>query len=291
MADYFERQEARAVLEVEAAKVAPCDGTDPQLVKQHLRELELVALAHRLQVFHRVARGSLLRVGSRWLQEHPDNPDWLLFKTHVLEAFVSCDVQNNQEKALRDTTRQPGEALLSYNRRYEEAAEDAFPGQRNQEQHSTLVRLYATGLKDRALVRKVMTPDRPATLDVAMTRATASERREENLAWCGYEPMEVDAFHTKPRPPPKSDSTVERDIHLLRTQYGKLEAMLDRVLEASLRPPADAPSRDARTVQCFYCTRKGHTMRECRTKQRAEAMSKGSPPCQGAAETASHHDA
>jgi hypothetical protein len=125
MTDHFERQEARANLLNEADKVSPCDGQDPGTVKQFLRELKLLGLEYRVLIFHRTARGSMLRTGLRWLDEHQANPDWMAFKTHLLQSFVSADGNNERRADLQRCTRQPGDSLLSYNRRFCELGEDA----------------------------------------------------------------------------------------------------------------------------------------------------------------------
>ncbi|ELU05766.1 hypothetical protein CAPTEDRAFT_204663, partial [Capitella teleta] len=190
LTDHFERQEARTALLDEADKVSPCDGQDPGSVKQFLRELELLALEHRVLVFDKRARGSMLRTGMRWIQGHQDNPDWMAFKTHLLNSFVSADANNARRIDLQRCTRQPGESLLSYNRRFCELAEDAYPGGRNAEQVELLVRLYATGLKDRTLAEKIITPGKPNTLEQAQQRVAATEQKADNMVWLGYEAME-----------------------------------------------------------------------------------------------------
>ena len=148
MVDYFNRAEDRFALEDEVAKVTPCDGGVPEAVQEFLKQMELVDQPHRHAVFNRVARGSLLRTGLQWLEEHGENPLWQDFKNHLLESFVTADVGLAQQRELRSCQRRPGEAVLSYNRRFREIADDAYPLPRNQEQTAILVQSYAKGLKD-----------------------------------------------------------------------------------------------------------------------------------------------
>ncbi|ELU15612.1 hypothetical protein CAPTEDRAFT_201275 [Capitella teleta] len=278
LTDHFERQKARSALLDEADKVSPCDGQDPGSVKQFLREMELLALEHRVLVFDKRARGSMLRTGMRWIQGHQDNPNWMAFKTHLLNSFVSADANNARRIDLQRCTRQPSEFLLSYNRRFCELAEDAYPGGRNAEQVELLVRLYATGLKDRTLAGKIITPGKPNTLEQAQQRVAATEQKADNMVWLGYEAMEVDAFAApRPQQQRQEHTDVEKEVQILKTQYGKLEAKLDRLLEFNMRNPTATPSRvttprdDRQGVTCYYCGRLGHTQRECRTKQRDAA--------------------
>lgn len=299
LTEHFERQEQRANLLDEADKVSPCDGQDPAAVKLFLRELELLALEHRVLIFNKAARGSMLRTGIRWLHDN-QNPDWQAFKTHLLQSFVSADANNARRADLQRCTRQPGESLLSFNRRFSELGDDAYPGARNAEQVELLVRLYATGLKDRQLAEKIIKPHKPDTLEQALQRVAATEEVNDNMVWLGYEPMEVDAFTPARTTPRRSDSAdrerdVQAELHVLRTQYGKLEAKLDRLLENNMSTPAGRPAynhprqavaptprrtdrqyQDVRpALVCFYCGQAGHVVRECRARH-AEAE----PPAQ-----------
>jgi hypothetical protein len=53
-------------------------------------------------------------------------------------------------------------------------------------------------------------------LETAQRRVAATEAKADNMAWLGYEPMEVNAFTRAPkRPRPSETSTIDRDLHLL----------------------------------------------------------------------------
>lgn len=293
LVNHFNTAEARFTLEDEAAKV-------PEAVQEFLKQMEMVEPPQRHAVFNRSARGSLLRTGLQWFQENQNNPLWQNFRTHLLESFVTADVGLAQQRELRSCQRMPGEAVLSYNRRFKEIADDAYPLPRNAEQTAILIQAYAKGLKDDRLREKIVTPNRPDNLQVAMQRVQALESKVENLAWIGvyHEPMEIDVVSAT-RPHEKTTSTpkptynqVEKDVHSLKTQYGKLESKLDRLLQGQqsfyqgqqrFHPgqrsfqQGQRPQRGQQTTTpqkemraCYFCGIVGHLERDCRKKKKQE---------------------
>lgn len=293
----------------EAAKVDPCDGTDTSGVKDFLRNLELVPDIYREAVVKRVARASLLRESLEWLTTHVFAYDD--YRTHILRTFVSQDTDGVLRRELQKVTRQPGETILAFNRRFRETAANAYPGQHNAEQVESLVRLYAAALRDQGLAARIVSPAWPATLEEGLTRVADTERKSDNLVRLGVrteEAMEIDAFTPRsaiPSAVPRAvTSATDKELHLLKTQYGKLEAKMDRVLEGlaaprkadiegpprrSFKPNDRTPGRGApfnrppshempgrETRSCFYCKMQGHIVRNCRKRQQDEAGQGGS---------------
>ena len=104
LVEHFERADARAIIQDQAEKVTACDGQDPPAVKQYLRELELLEVPHRFLVFEKTARGSLLKIGTRWMGEHHQQQDWAAFRTHL---------ERNCKKKQRNEGRRPVAAASS----------------------------------------------------------------------------------------------------------------------------------------------------------------------------------
>jgi hypothetical protein len=274
IANTLERIDRRGEVDEEAARIELCDGTDPAAVKAYLRCLQIVPERLRADVVHRTARGPLLRETALWLQ---DNQFGLAeYRNHILQTFVAHEVDGIAKAELQQISRQPGETILSYNRRFREAAAEAYPGARNQEQTETLVRMYAAGLRDSTKAAKIVQPAWPETIEEGMARVANAEVQASNLQRLGIgrneEPMEIDASSINPAGR-ATQSNAEKELHHLKTQYGKLEAKLDRLLErqwsSSSYSPAQQSTRNhpserpQETRTCFECGQRGHIRRHC----------------------------
>jgi hypothetical protein len=298
IARHLNQQNQRAIVKDGCAKVEPCDGSDPTLVKRFLRELELIPLQIRFEVFEHTARDSLLREGLYWGRQQAGQRQWPALKEHLIKAFVSQDAEGALRKELFAISRQPLETVVSYNRRFRDLMNEAYPLQvdehgqeipRNPDQMEILIKTYATGLRDRTLARKIITPDWPETIQQAMERTALNEKAGDNLVRLGYrdtaEPMEVDAISHNMAGKSKPNYTqTEKDLHALKSQYGKLERKLDELI----RKPAGAATafhharqnsdRDPR--KCFFCGLPGHIQRQCRkfkTWQNQQKQTEGRP--------------
>jgi hypothetical protein len=190
------------------------------------------------------------------------------------------------KKELFKCKRGASESIVSFNRRFRELAAEAYPLRydpqgvvipRNRDQVEALVKTYAAGLRERRLAVKIITPEWPQTLEEAMQRTAATEKQSDSLQRLGYgeEPMEVDAVSTM-RP-----AAFDKELHLLKTQYGKLESKVDRLLERMTQPKEVRkpwrretqqrafPKKDTprRRKACFYCGQEGHFEAICRKRQ------------------------
>ena len=186
---------------------------------------------------------------------------------------------------------------MSYNRRFRDLMNEAYPIQvneqgqevpRNRDQMEILIKIYAQGLRDRALARKIITPDWPETVQQAMERTALNEKAGDNLERLGYrdEPMEVDVVaQATPSPsnrPHQNYSQTEKELYALKKQYGKLERKIDEVLKKGPSTPTSthAPSGQRDQRKCFFCGIQGHIQRDCRKFRRwqsQQADKKASP--------------
>lgn len=282
IAQHLQEQNERALMHDQCVKVDPCDGSDPTLVKRFLRDLELVPIQLRFEVFERTARDGLLREGIFWVRQHNDRP-WPAFKTHIIQAFVSQDTEGVMKKELFKMVRQPYETIVSYNR---DLTNEAYPREvdangevlpRNPDQTELLIKTYASGLKDRNLANKIVTPDWPNSLEEAMERTALTEKKVENVQRLGYpEPMEIDALHEGAGSRKLTSDTQKVDMHNLKSLYGKLESKIDKLTQAvemtkqregQKQNVSKATQQNKNRFRCYYCDKPGHIQRECRKRQ------------------------
>ena len=296
IAQHLHQQNQRAIVKDSCAKVEPCDGSDPTLVKRYLRELELIPLQLRFEVFEHTARDSLLREGLYWGRQQEGPRQWPGLKEHLIKAFVSQDAEGALRKELFAINRQPLETVVSYNRRFRDLMNEAYPMQfneqgqevpRNPDQMEILIKTYATGLRDRVLARKIITPDWPETIQQAMERTALNEKAGDNLVRLGYrdtaEPMEVDAIsHSLGSKSKPTYTQTEKDLYALKSQYGKLERKLDELIKrpsaATSSPYHARQNSDRDPRKCFFCGLPGHIQRNCRkfkTWQKQQKQTEG----------------
>ena len=268
-ADRADRQVAR-----EAKRLDICDGEEPAQVKRYLKELDLVDTGRRLAVVRQTARGALRREFERFISAHHD-ASWLEVKTHLLASFVSVDNVEALKQELSKIRQEPFESILSYNRRFRELAEEAYPtpsqGQRTQDQERAIIKAYGKGLALDSTARKLTSQGWPRNLEAAMDRTSQLETAQTVYDHLGRltEPMEVGAapasrpqpYHAQPLKPPQPQPS--RELQQLRTHIAKLEAQIQRLHDS--RVPPRAPSQSA----CYICKREGHFARDCRVKPRS----------------------
>ncbi|ELU02549.1 hypothetical protein CAPTEDRAFT_196728 [Capitella teleta] len=248
------------------------------------RELELVPLDLRFDVYGLKARDSLLREGLRWIDGHGPGAEWGAFKQHLIQAFISQDADGVLRKELYKISKQPNESVVSFKRRFRDLVAEAYPIQyadngvaipRNADQVENLLKTYAKGLADKHLVHKMITPDWPEHLEQAMTRTALTEKVQDNLERLGFtngeEPMEIAAFSQHKGEHVFKSTPEESQVKHLKSQYGKLERIIDQLTErikdmGTNNTPSQSTYHDSRT--CYYCGKTGHIKRDCRKRKR-----------------------
>lgn len=266
-ADRADRQVAR-----EAKRIDVCDGEEPSQVKRYLRELDLVDDDRRIPVLRQTARGALRREFERHHATHPAAL-WAAIKAHLLSSFVSTDNVEALKQELGKIRQEPFESVLSYNRRFRELADEAYPtpaGEgRNQDQERTLIKAYGKGLALDSTARKLTSQGWPATLEAAMTRTAQLETAHTVYDHLGREtePMEVGSVPPlRPQVPQKAPTQPQppREVQQLRTHIAKLEAQIQRLRVGPRGPPTKSYNS---TRKCYACQRPGHIARDCRAQQ------------------------
>ena len=237
-----------------------------------------------------VTSGSLRGEIAALQEQQQEALQWEQIRTHVLAAFVSPDHVEYQRTLLRQVQQHPGEGILAYNRRFREAALDAFPDPRTADQHREMVKLYGRGLKKTIDAQKLVAHDWPVTIDIAFQRMLQLETGGERFRHLERreEPMEVAAvagkvsstMHTSP-PLVKTSETeaLLKRLEQLTTKVAKLEATQNQK-QATQSQNQSKFNQNTSNYQrgnwaewrtCYYCQEKGHLKRNCQLFQRDHA--------------------
>ncbi|ELU12578.1 hypothetical protein CAPTEDRAFT_201626 [Capitella teleta] len=145
-------------------------------LRRYFKDLALVGVEQRIDVFRQTASGPLRWECERHLTDHP-LLGWDEIEDHLLKAFISTDHQDRLKEGLRRVRQKTHETMLSYNRRFREMARDAFPFPRNQEQERELITLYGKGLAKNEVAKKLASRGWPQDLEAALRATETMEAR------------------------------------------------------------------------------------------------------------------
>ena len=108
---------------------------------------------------------------------------WESLKTHVRKTFLAA----NEEAYLRDEVetieQSPYEPIASYNRRFRDAANAAYPeDSRNADQQRILIKAYARGLEDEEIAKELMTRGKPRSALECLERTAEFDEYNDQYA-------------------------------------------------------------------------------------------------------------
>ena len=185
-----------------------CDGSSLSATRTWLQDIDLafgrVGHASIIEVISSTVTGPPRKEIERFISEviHADNVvrdavPWAQVRAHVVTNFLNVD----EAAALRDSLEQMRQSAYetdaSYNRRFRDLADAAFPvPARNDDQHRLMVRAYAQGLRSAKIAIKMIEDANPATLDAAITWVNRYSGRQDavsrlGLQRPGVEPMDI----------------------------------------------------------------------------------------------------
>ncbi|ELT97912.1 hypothetical protein CAPTEDRAFT_198432 [Capitella teleta] len=235
-AEIAARNECRQIILNEINKVTKCNGSDPTLVCQWIQEIQLARGLPENTAAIELISGSMCGAFKLELeaflaqQPNRDAVLWEDIRTHLLQCFVSADHAEFHHGLLTKVRQQPGENILAYNRRFRQAALEAFPGDRNADQNRELVRIYGKGLLEAAAARKFVTAGWPATLEEAFNhRMSARETAQDRYQHLGRheEATKVAAYSSPPTTTPRQP---QEQPQQKKSEMDALAKKLDQVM-------------------------------------------------------------
>lgn len=237
-----DRQQTEAIIQRQSKRIRPCDGSTPSAVREYVADIEMAApyVQNNDQALNRIvadtAQGSLKRTYERFMdaQANRDAVTWQQVRTHLQAAFLSADEQEHLRTALDRVQQTDYERNAAYNRRFQEAADDAYPvAGRNAAEDRIVLTTYIKGLRDRQIVQRLVQEARPQNIQQAVTAVeqfTADAERLTRYGWTDpvpsnqTEPMEVN--EVAPRDAGLKEAVVEltRQMAGVQKQISKLNA-------------------------------------------------------------------
>lgn len=271
------QQEAEAVIR----RIASCDRSNPTSMREWLRDIDLSIPYTKLTTYvaAMTATGGLRTELEHFLSSRPDRKavTWSTLKAHLQLAFLSPHEDDRLRHELEKIKQGPYETTASYNRRFRETADQAYPipvraTTRNTDQQRLLLKAYMRGLKDRTTVERLVKEGRPENIQEAMDlvlQYDADDYRlkmalEDGIIGRHEEPMDIGAVSARANdtraqsnePTVAKDlSEVKRQVSGLAKQFTQLMATIKQqhtsphtpqpLMAQQVRPPTQASTHNA----------------------------------------------
>ena len=231
-----------------------CDGSSTSATRTWLQDIDLafgrVGRTSIIEIVSSTVTGPLRKEIERFLndviaadQVVRDAVPWAQVRAHVVTNFLNVD----EAAALRDSLEQMHQSAYetdaSFNRRFRDLADAAFPAPaRNDDQHRLMVRAYARGQRSSSVAVKMIQDTNPDTLDAAILWVNDFSGRQDvvsrlGLDRPGVEPMDIGSVQ-----PPTLPSTSSHPAAVPRRgrdRTGVTPMDIGSVHPPALHPPAD----------------------------------------------------
>ena len=284
LASQLQAAENRQLLVDLSEKVNTADGTCPNSTRLWIKSIDRAATHTKNDVLitkliRKTIKGPLEFAIESFLTEktvtnielcHDDIP-WTIIKPYVYNTFLPHNEKELLRKKLSTVQQGTNEDIYTYQLRFSEAAQDAFPLlSRTAEQIKLCIQHFLRGLSSTSVTSAVLRGD-PQSLEEAFKLAEKEHRFATSLRDYTDQrlevPMDISAVAA-----PKSG--IEKQLEYITTKLAKLEARQDAVLpprqgrrQAKRHHKPSSWAADGRPV-CYNCGYVGHISKECRAPRR-----------------------
>ena len=266
----WDRQARREKLQALGQGLTLCDGEVSSQTRHYLYDLDLLVPrlendnAGLLKVVKRTSSGPLRREILRYLDSQPEEHDdvpWTRLKAHIERTFLSADEDEKVRLVVERLIQRDGETLASYNRRYREAVQLAYPDPRSVDAERTVLRSYLKGLRSEELAKKVSLELKDQTLDAALEFVEKVEAGLERFTGLQRptveEPMDTSAVQVNPLEELLvAVNRMQKGQEKIATRLGKLEQAGGQSGGMPIKQgssPTGQRGGPRKPVACFIC--------------------------------------